>query len=201
MNRTHIINDIISIQGYKSYLEIGIFDRRRNFDRINCQQKTGVDPALRSDGCGIHGVTSDIFFQDSRETFDLIFIDGDHSFNQCAKDVNNALLALNPGGCVVMHDCIPLNKTEAARIKPDNGLSWCGGVYAVYMLAVQQLSSNEHFLLDIDHGIAVLKPKSPAYLLTEHYCSFEEFQENLSRKTFNVSRWWDYENGRRLLFR
>jgi predicted O-methyltransferase YrrM len=38
------------------------------------------------------------------ESFDLIFIDGDHSQESVAADIDKALLALRPGGLIAFHD-------------------------------------------------------------------------------------------------
>jgi predicted O-methyltransferase YrrM len=38
------------------------------------------------------------------ERFDLIFIDGDHSFQAARKDLLNALMLLAPGGVLAVHD-------------------------------------------------------------------------------------------------
>ena len=201
MTRTDVLNDIIRMHKYSSYLEIGILNKKRNYNSIRCPIKQGVDPALHSDSDGIHGVTSDVFFQDCKNTFDLIFIDGDHTFNQCAKDVNNALMALNPGGCIVMHDCLPETPLEAARVKPDKFYAWCGGAYAVYMLALTQLDKKECCVINLDHGLAILKPKAPAYLLIDHYSEWDEYRECRENGHMNIIERWSYENGCRLLLR
>lgn len=201
MNRTIIINDLIRMHNYSSYLEIGVFAKLRNYSKIRCRNKTGIDPALSSDNDGIIRTTSDIFFEESKAMFDLIFVDGDHGFHQCAKDVNNALMALNPGGCIVMHDCLPESPEEAAKVYPGGGGAWCGGVYAVYMLAFNQLAPKERFIIDVDHGIGIIKPQSPAYLLLEHYAPWAEYEEARSTGSLNIKSRWTYEDGCNLLLR
>lgn len=201
MKRTDIINDIIKLHGYQSYLEIGVRNKNQNYNNIKCARKMGVDPALHSDKDGIYGTTSDLFFQDTRYTFDIIFIDGDHTFNQVAKDVNNALMALNHDGCLVLHDCLPKTKAEAARVDPKDGHFWCGGVYAVYMLAVEQLPEEERFVIDIDHGVAVIKPSTPSYILIEHCARWDEYQEAVQNNSLNIIKDWSYEHGHHLLHR
>ena len=44
MNRTTIINYLISKCKAKSYLEIGVWNGN-NFDNIVCEKRVGVDPA------------------------------------------------------------------------------------------------------------------------------------------------------------
>lgn len=54
----------------------------------------------------LHPVTSDRFFEDIDTGFmaDIIFIDGEHSYEQTKKDFTNAMSHLAPGGVVVIHD-------------------------------------------------------------------------------------------------
>jgi len=53
----------------------------------------------------VHEVTSDVFFSYASHQFaNLIFIDGDHSYEQVSKDITNALGALKDGGVLIGHD-------------------------------------------------------------------------------------------------
>ncbi|HMT75709.1 MAG TPA: hypothetical protein PKA77_16665, partial [Chitinophagaceae bacterium] len=58
---TEIINQCCKAVNAQSYLEIGINDRTKNFDLINCRFKIGVDPnpAAVANFTG----TSDEFFE------------------------------------------------------------------------------------------------------------------------------------------
>ena len=85
-SRSKIIQDIISKQKYKNYLEIGC-DNDENFSHIAIENKIGVDP-LKG---GTLRMTSDEFFQKNLENFDIIFLDGLHTYDQTIKDINNAL--------------------------------------------------------------------------------------------------------------
>jgi hypothetical protein len=106
MTRTELINSFIRRRQYRSYLEIGLGAGRENFDRVNCENKQAVDPAI-----GIGGpyspVDSDTFFEQTTSTFDLIFIDGMHEESQVDRDIFNALTRLKPGGVIILHDCLP----------------------------------------------------------------------------------------------
>ena len=48
--------------------------------------------------------TSDNFFKKNQESFDLIFLDGDHSHDQVIKDANNAWNKLNLNGYLIFDD-------------------------------------------------------------------------------------------------
>jgi SAM-dependent methyltransferase len=103
-SRSHIdlVVSIIEAFGYKSYLEIGCQDDL-TFAKVNVTRKVGVDP-MRG---GTHQMTSDAYFEKCHETFDAIFIDGDHHHTQVLQDATNALKCLNPGGTLFLHDCSP----------------------------------------------------------------------------------------------
>ena len=62
----------------------------------------------------LHGIGSnaELIIGDSQNTqypqigkFDLLFIDGDHSYEGCTKDLENWYPALVKGGHIVLHDC------------------------------------------------------------------------------------------------
>ena len=72
-NRVEILQKIIDTKNYKSYLEIGTF-KNEVFDRIKCEKKIGVDPVMQ----GTIRKTSDDFFLNNKDKFDIIFIDGLH---------------------------------------------------------------------------------------------------------------------------
>ena len=48
--------------------------------------------------------TSNVFFSNNLQSFDLIFIDGDHSSEQVKKDINNSWKILNNGGYLILDD-------------------------------------------------------------------------------------------------
>ena len=48
--------------------------------------------------------TSDQFFADPGESYDLILVDGDHRFEPALRDLTNALTRLRPGGLLVCDD-------------------------------------------------------------------------------------------------
>ena len=51
-----------------------------------------------------HHMTSDAYFVQCKREFDIIYIDGDHSYIQTKKDVDNAWKFLKGGGLLIGHD-------------------------------------------------------------------------------------------------
>lgn len=47
---------------------------------------------------------SDVFFDQNTDTFDLVFVDGDHSYEQSRRDIVNSLERLRPNGLVLVDD-------------------------------------------------------------------------------------------------
>ncbi|MBL7738706.1 MAG: class I SAM-dependent methyltransferase [Chitinophagaceae bacterium] len=134
----------------KSYLEIGVYDRSLNFNKILCSDKVCVDPAV-SAGADFEG-TSDEYFESCDRKFDLIFIDGLHHEEQVEKDFDNSLLHLNPGGFIVLHDCNPALE-KYTHVPRDNKI-WCGDVWK-FAVMVKTLKGVRNVTADFDHGVMV----------------------------------------------
>jgi len=47
------------------------------------------------------------YLRECTSTFDLVFLDGDHSAAAVYREVTLAARRLAPGGCIVLHDCFP----------------------------------------------------------------------------------------------
>src|SRR3990167_10422572 len=109
MTRNRIIQHLINKHSYKSYLEVGV-EYRQTFDKILCRTKVGIEPEY---DVGVLKMTSDEFFAQNKDTFDIVFIDGLHEKEQVKRDIENSLKVLNQGGSIVMHDCNPT--TEAMQ--------------------------------------------------------------------------------------
>jgi len=115
VTRSELLNALIAHYDYRSYLEIGIRDPRLNYDRVKIPSKVGVEPSrsIKEPRSNIVGTTSDTFFEMfPTMTFDLVFIDGDHSYGQTTRDIDNSVAHLIPGGTVVVHDVNPLHETH-----------------------------------------------------------------------------------------
>ena len=120
--RYELINKVITKKNYKSYLEIGC-DENQNFDKINIQEKIGIDPKKG----GNIKMTNDIFFRTNQKNFDCIFIDGLHLYEQVKRDINNSIKFLNKDGIILLHDCLPNRLYDQAV--PRCKINWNGDVW------------------------------------------------------------------------
>jgi hypothetical protein len=132
--KTQIINKLIQLYSYKSYLEIGgqPWSEGSTCAKIMCDSKHTVDPNKRegdfpraSGDSGVHfGLLSDDFFeQNPDKRYDIVFIDGYHEHHQVMRDIENSLSVLSDGGVIILHDMVPL--TRDLEISPLNaGTCW-----------------------------------------------------------------------------
>ena len=128
MKRTEIINQIIKEKGYTSYLEIGLGDGA-NFKNIVCENKIGVDPDVKLSS-NTFKVTSDKFFEQVDEKYDIIFIDGLHHSEQVERDIINSWNVLSPNGTILIHDIKPLD--EKCQRVPREQVQWTGDVWRAW---------------------------------------------------------------------
>ena len=151
------------------YLEIGCFDNKA-FDTVPLpiDQKIGVDP-LRG---GTHRMTSDEFFKENSLFFDVIFIDGLHTYEQCSKDVINSMKFLNKDGIIILHDMLPRSKTEETQ-------EYSGDVWKV-AVDLSKSKNIEFIIANVDQGVGLLKTTEETKYIR---------QENIETKKFE-----DYKN-------
>ena len=147
-SRIDIIKKIIKRENYRSYLEIGC-DNDENFSQIMLQDKVGVDP-LKG---GTLRMTSDEFFLENKRNFDIIFLDGLHTYEQTIKDIINSLKILNEKGVILIHDCLP--KKIWNQIVPRMYGHWNGDVWKAIVHA-RTLSYADVYTCKADHGIGVI---------------------------------------------
>jgi hypothetical protein len=97
-------------------------------ESIEAPTRLGVDPAPKFDlsrlpkGLEFFKGTSDDFFQqlDSDVYFDVVFLDGLHTFEQVYRDLLNTLAHL-PDGAILIDDTVPSDEVSAL---PDQGASF-----------------------------------------------------------------------------
>ena len=147
--RYDIINKIIIKRNYTSYLEIGCF-KDETFNQINIKKKIGVDPTSG----GNLRMTSDQFFKDNKEKFDLIFIDGLHVYEQVIKDIFNSIKVLKENGIILVHDCLPRKLWYQTPTRMSD--TWNGDVWKA-IVECRTLENIDTYTCLADEGIGVIK--------------------------------------------
>ena len=106
--RYELINYLIRKNNYKNYLELGIGPYKENFNNITTEvNKTGVDVMIS--GENILTTTTDHFFENNTDKFDIIFIDADHNESAVIRDFYNSLKIIKENGMILLHDIGPEN--------------------------------------------------------------------------------------------
>lgn len=150
--RIDLLNEIVARNGVQSYLEIGCRDDEC-FSQIHAAHKVGVDPASG----GTVRATSDEFFASNSESFDLIFVDGLHLYEQVVRDIRNSLAALKPNGVIVLHDCLPLNCV--AQYREQASREWNGDVWKAIVEARTWPEADTVTCL-IDQGVGIIRARA-----------------------------------------
>ena len=172
INRTDIINLYANKINAQSYLEIGVRFANDNFSKIKVPKKIGVDPGLEGVFEGTHCMTSDKYFAQNTETFDIVFVDGLHEKEQVSKDIENSLLILNEKGVIICHDMNPkikehqLSNKDLCRHKyvetqkqlgnNEYGL-WTGDCWKSFVFLRSTRVDLEMFVVDTDFGVGIIK--------------------------------------------
>ena len=152
LRRLGAIKDMVNA---KRYLEIGV-QTGKTFLSLNFDEMDAVDPifafdyrAASSSSRRFHQVTSDVFFESGLgcSQYDLVFIDGLHTYDQTYRDFCNVLPRLHSKSIVVIDDVLPCDsysmmrsqeKCIQARVndssfKGDNIRAWQGDVCKVLL--------------------------------------------------------------------
>ena len=138
---------------------------------MKCDKKIGVDPVWG----GNVKKTSDEFFQDNDEKFDLIFIDGLHHYKQVKKDIRNSLNALKDGGVILMHDCMPKNYYYQAV--PRCQYEWNGDTWKAF-LEFRVEEEVDGYCCYADQGIGVFLKRKNRNRLNLKIKDYSKFKFN-----------------------
>jgi hypothetical protein len=155
--RWDLIQHIINVHNFDNYLEIGC-DKDQSFSKIKIKNKVGVDPISG----GTIRSTSNDFFSINKEYFDVIFIDGLHHCKQVLLDIQNSIKILNPGGFILVHDCLP--KSIAQQAVPRYRGYWNGDVWKT-IVELRSKKDLDIITCQIDFGVAIIRNKANSSLL------------------------------------
>ena len=90
--------------------------------------------------------------------FDVIFLDGLHTYSQTSKDITNSLKYLNPSGVIIVHDCLP--KKIWNQIVPRMYGHWNGDVWKA-IVEMRTYEDLDTYTCIADHGLGlILKRKN-----------------------------------------
>ena len=167
-SKTEIMQKIINKKDFKSYLEIGCFEDE-NFSAIKIKNKIGVDP----ESGGTHRMTSDKYFQTNNDKFDIILIDGLHTYDQVRKDIFNSIERLNPNGVIIMHDCLPAKIWN--QVVPRIYHYWNGDVWKA-IVEMRTLKNYDTYTCFADHGLGVIFKRENKNKLDINFQNFKELK-------------------------
>jgi len=188
-SRNKIINHLITVNKYRSYVEIGVYNCY-HFDEVMIEYKIGVDPkpdfnndVYKKWRSKIMLMTSDDFFRNlpPETRYDIIFIDGCLMEENVSRDIYNALEHITDNGVVVMHDCNPphefyqrdniegkYKKNKKAKIlwngKEYLDRYWNGKTWKA-IARMQLMDSNlEIYTVDTDWGMGIIRKRKTQLL-------------------------------------
>ena len=164
VRRPAAVRKLLSLYEAPRYLEVGVC-AGATFDKVEATRKVAVDPEFRFDheqaerdhpGTEYHQVTSDDYFGRiiaEDETFDVIFLDGLHTFEQTLRDLNNALLHLQPRGVILVDDVSPPTYLASVPDREDffRVRDWLGVTDKAWMGDVFRLV---HFIETFHQGLS-----------------------------------------------
>jgi hypothetical protein len=167
-SRSVLIQKVIEYKKFESYLEIGCASNE-NFDKIIIKNKIGVDP----NSGGTVKMKSDDFFFKNKLFFDLIFIDGLHTYEQVKKDINNSLNFLKEEGVIFVHDCLPRNIFEQAI--PRCQFRWTGDVWKAF-IEVRTNKNLDSCVCYADMGLGIIIKRKNSNLLKINLQDFSKMK-------------------------
>ncbi len=198
LDRIEIVNQTIQKKGFENYLEIGV-QWGTMFFNIHCKNKVAVDPAFKikwksklkhkvlnlASNAQYVEQTSDAFFETQQSLikdlggFDIVFIDGLHTYEQVMKDIQNALACLKKDGVIYLHDCNPPSKyaavpatsmddfrKQAKEAGEDWGQFWTGDVWKAIVHLRSSRRDLEVRVFDCDFGVGMVRRADNPSLLS-----------------------------------
>ena len=157
-DRISLCNHLIRRYGLTSYLEIGTRSKADMNDLIHAARRASVDPDPKAEPEYL--MTSDEYFRQHDEKFDLIFIDGLHTGQQVRLDIDNALKSLTPHGMILLHDMNPPTAFHARPVYEVNGEfpAWNGTSWEGYAWHRKNNPNLEMYVVDVDWGVGFVRP-------------------------------------------
>lgn len=155
MMRYDLINRFIQARGFQSYLEVGV-NKHSCFDHVEgVLIKESVDPDPNADPTYL--MTSDEFWKNYRNVYDIIFIDGLHHGDQVYRDILGAINhAAREDSIIILHDCNPPDAVAGRHfLEEREDYSWNGDVWTGFTY-FRMFTGYLTYTLDADEGCGVI---------------------------------------------
>lgn len=182
MDRNDVVQGVLDLFAVPHYLEIGVFEGK-TFHGVKADRKVAVDPAFQFDHeaaarehpeCAYHEMPSDTYFGGVArgERFDVIYIDGLHTFEQTLRDLINALSVIGENGVIIIDDVFPdsfpaalPDYKEFRAVRKATGLkskNWMGDVYKLVFFIETFFQSWTFGCITDNHGQLIMwqQPRS-----------------------------------------
>jgi hypothetical protein len=182
ISRPEAINRFLELFDAPNYLEIGVSEGE-TFFAVKAQRKIAVDPRFRfpvdqarneNASCAFHEVASDIYFGEQirpSEIFQVIYLDGLHTFEQTLRDFTNAVRFLSPHGVIIIDDIVPnsyqsglpdqLDSVCVKKFIGDPDHSWMGDTYKLVFFIEAFFPTFELRTIADNHGQGVVWRANP----------------------------------------
>lgn len=151
------ISELVKLTGSKTYLELGVYDAE-TFNRVVplVVRAVGVDIVdVRTTKIGefFKGTTQEFFKQNS-STFDTIFIDASHKFEDVKFDFNKTIDILNKNGTILIHDTDPMSLEYLQD-------GYCSDSYRIIPYIRRDFSETDILTIPINEcGMSIIRRKS-----------------------------------------
>jgi len=181
---SEVINALPNIQR-KKYLELGI-DGGSTFLHVRSEHKVGVDIEPKIKHPNVLTMTTDDFFKKYPMKFDIIYIDACHSFESVVADYNNAVIALNKGGIILVHDLVPASEEDC---KYDNVGSGTGYKFLLYLVMHCPWCLGNVDVCSENHGLTIFSDPKHVHIneyVSHHSLTYHLLQQYIERNMVNM---------------
>ncbi len=175
MLRADVLGGFLKLHDEPTYLEIGV-DTGVTFHALEAKRKIAVDPHFKfipgpsGEAVTYHEVPSDAYFGGlvrASERFDVIYVDGLHTFEQTLRDLLNATEYLADDGVIIVDDVVPssfsaslpdLADVEFVRtvMPTETDMSYMGDVYKLVFFVQTFMQSWSYATIAENHGQLVM---------------------------------------------
>ena len=174
LRRDQVIQPYLDLFDHPRYLEVGVSEGV-TFNALKAGHKVAVDPEFcipygrREARAEYHEVTSDDYFlrlNRAPSLFDVVYLDGLHTFDQTLRDLMNTIDVLRHDGVIIIDDVVPSsyhsslpNHRDAVAVKDAvNSVdqSWMGDTYRLVYFIETFLPRFDYATVSDNHGQLVM---------------------------------------------